>query len=346
MYRILVTVVLSMHMDWTAIQEVLKDEPAYRVRQVKKALFVDLLETWDEVTVLPKNLREKLSTISPLDIRATTFVSKDDATVKALITLQDGAEIESVLMRHAHGRNTVCISSLVGCPMGCTFCATATMGLIRNLTADEMALQVLFFARLLKHEKARVSGVVYMGMGEPFVNYDAVMDSVRILHDPEMFGIGARHISISTCGMLEGIEKLTKEDLPVNLAISLHASNDKVRAKLMPIARTYTIAKLMDTVDAYIKATNRKVMFEYLLIDGVNDADEHARELGKLLKGKLCMVNLISYNPTGKYTATSEKQVNRFKSLLGKVGVEASIRYRFGRDIEGACGQLATKSAS
>ncbi|KKS86120.1 MAG: putative dual-specificity RNA methyltransferase RlmN [Parcubacteria group bacterium GW2011_GWA2_43_11] len=333
-------------MDWISIQKELAHEPAYRMRQVKKALFVDFIETWDEVTVLPKALREKLSVEFPLGVTAKTLVSKDDATVKALITLKDSKQIESVLMRHESGRNTVCVSSLVGCPMGCTFCATATMGMVRKLTADEIVLQVLFFARLLKREKARVGSVVFMGMGEPFLNYEAVIEAVRMLHDPEMFGIGARHISISTCGILEGIQRLTKEDIPVNLAISLHGSNDEVREKLMPVARTYTIEKLMETIDEYIQVTNRKVMFEYLLVEGVNDADEHARELGKIIKGKLCMVNLISYNPTGKYTATSEKQINHFKSLLEKAKVEVSIRYRFGRDIEGACGQLATKSSS
>jgi 23S rRNA (adenine2503-C2)-methyltransferase len=331
-------------MNWEGIQETLANEPAYRVKQVKKALFVDLLETWDEVTVLPKALRETLNNLYPLDISAETLVSEDEATVKALLTLEDGEQIETVLMRHAGGRNTVCVSSLVGCPMGCTFCATASMGMVRKLTADEIILQVLFFARWLKKEGARVGSVVFMGMGEPFLNYEAVMEAVNMLNNPEMFTIGARHISISTCGILDGIRRLATEELPVNLAISLHASNDEVRAQLMPVARTYTITELMTVVDEYLQATNRKVMFEYLLVDGVNDTAEHARELGTLLRGKLCMVNLISYNPTGKYTATSEKSIDHFRSLLRKAGLEASIRYRFGRDIEGACGQLATKA--
>lgn len=329
-------------MNWTGIQQELSNEPAYRIRQVKKALFVDLLESWDEVTVLPKALREELTLKYPLDIDAQTLVSEDDATVKTLITLHDGKQIESVLMRHQSGRNTVCVSSLVGCPMGCTFCATATMGMVRKLTADEILLQVLFFSRYLKNDHERVGSVVFMGMGEPFLNYEEVMQSVREMNDPELFGIGARHISISTCGILEGIQRLAQEQLPVNLAISLHGSNDTVRSTLMPVARIYTIEKLMEIVDEYIQATNRKVMFEYLLVEGENDKDEHARELAKLLRGKLCMVNLISYNETGKYTATSEKRIGHFKSLLQKAGIEASIRFRFGRDIEGACGQLAT----
>jgi 23S rRNA (adenine2503-C2)-methyltransferase len=329
-------------MDWASIQEAFAKEPAFRLRQVKKALFVDLSQSWEEVTVLPKALREKLTQACPLEIQAQTLVSKDDATVKALLTLSDGAQIETVLMRHGSGRNTVCVSTLVGCPMGCTFCATATMGMVRKLTASEIMMQVLFFSRYLKKEKARVGSVVCMGMGEPFVNYEAVMEAIVMLHDADMFAIGARHISISTCGLLDGIQKLAQEALPVNLAISLHASNDEVRKTLMPIAKTYTIAELLKGVREYIQKTRRKVMFEYLLVEGVNDKDEHALELSALLQGMLCMVNLISYNETGKYTATSEKQITHFKKLLHERGIDVSIRYRFGRDIDGACGQLAT----
>lgn len=335
---------LSSPMEWSGIQKALEKEPAYRVKQVKKALFQDLVSSWSEVTVLPKTLRETLHIEYPLDILAETVVSKDDGTVKALITLADGKQIESVLMRHKGGRNTVCISSLVGCPMGCTFCATAGMGMVRALSSDEIILQVLFFARLLKKEEVRVGSVVFMGMGEPLINYEAVMEAVRTLNDPNVFGIGARHISISTCGILEGIARLATEDIPVNLAVSLHGSNNTVRTTLMPVARTYTIKELMNVIDEYIASTKRKVMFEYLLVEGINDAPEHARELCTLLRGKLCMVNLISYNPTGKYTATSENSINHFKSILTKGGVETTIRYRFGRDIEGACGQLATES--
>ncbi len=332
-------------MDWHNIQTALEGEPGFRLKQVKKALFVDLIDDWDKVTVLPKKLREELAISCPLDIPAQVFHSKDEATVKVLLTLSDGVQIESVLMRHSTGRNTVCVSTLVGCPMGCTFCATATMGLVRKLTSSEIIAQVLFFSRLLSKENERVGSIVFMGMGEPFLNYDVVMDTVRILNDPEMFSIGARHISISTCGILEGIQKLAEESLPVNLAISLHGSNDEVRKQLMPIARTYTLKELMTVIDGYIEKTHRKVMFEYLLVEGINDKDEHAIELAHLLKGKLCMVNLISYNETGKYTATTEQGVERFKKLLRKNGIEVSIRFRFGRDIEGACGQLATKSS-
>lgn len=329
-------------MEWQKVQSVLAHEPKFRIEQVRKAVFVDLVEDWSRVTVLPAPLREKLSEQCPLTIPAEKLVSADGKTVKALIALADGKRIETVLMRHGD-RNTVCVSTLVGCPMGCTFCATGTMGMVRKLAADEIVLQVLYFARYLHAEHARVGSVVFMGMGEPFLNYEAVMESIRILNDPKLFCIGARHISISTCGILDGIARLAEEDLQVNLAISLHGSNDAVRAKLMPIARTYPIADLLKAVDAYTAKTKRKVMFEYLLVDGVNDADEHARELAVLMNRPLSMVNLISYNPTGKYTASSEKRIEHFRDILRSAGVEATIRFRFGRDIEGACGQLATE---
>jgi 23S rRNA (adenine2503-C2)-methyltransferase len=330
-------------MQWNTIREALSSEPKFRLKQVQKAVFVDLVDTWDAVSVLPKSMREKLAHECPLTIQAEQLASPDGGTVKALITLHDGARIETVLMRHGDGRNTVCVSTLVGCPMGCTFCATGTMGMLRKLTADEILMQVLYFARYLKPEGARVGSVVCMGMGEPFLNYEAVMEAIRALHDKDMCNIGARHISISTCGILDGIQRLAREELPVNLAISLHGSNDAVRAQLMPIARTYPIHTLLATVDEYIAQTHRKVMFEYLLVEGINDSEVHARELAVLMKRKLYMVNLISYNPTGKYTASSEECINRFRDILKKAGVEVTIRYRFGRDIEGACGQLVVQ---
>jgi len=328
-------------MDHARIRMVLATEPAYREKQVTKAVYVDCVEDWNTVTVLPVSLRTRLERECPLAINAAMVASADGATVKALVTLDDGACIEAVLMCHKDGRNTVCVSTLVGCPMGCTFCATGKMGMVRKLSADEIVEQVLFFARYLKRRGTRVSNVVFMGMGEPFLNYDAVMDAVRTFNDKNTFNIGARHISISTCGIPEGIRKLSTEKLQVNLAISLHAPNDEVRIRLMPVARAYPLHELMAAVDEYMANTNRKVMFEYLLAEGVNDKDEHAHELGRLLRGKLCMVNLISYNPTGVYTASSEERTDRFKKLLEQRGVEVAIRFRFGRDIDGACGQLA-----
>ncbi|MFH1111471.1 MAG: 23S rRNA (adenine(2503)-C(2))-methyltransferase RlmN [Patescibacteria group bacterium] len=329
-------------MEISKIQEVLKNEPKYRYAQVKQALFNGFVENWNMATGLPKKLRELLQATCPLDIKAEISTSNDKNTVKALMALLDGKFIETVLMKHGSGRNTVCVSCHVGCPMGCKFCATGIMGLIRKLSVDEIISQVLFFARYLNKTNERVGSVVFMGMGEPFLNYENVMQAIKIIQSQDGFGIGARHISISTCGIFDGIKKLAQEDLPINLAISLHASNDVVRRQLMPIAKTYTIKELLKIVDDYISKKNRKVMFEYLMLQGINDLDEHARELARLMKNRLCVVNLIEYNPTEKFTASSHNRRNRFKDILEKNGVTTTMRYRFGQDIKGACGQLAT----
>ncbi len=330
-------------MEISKLHEVLVGEPKYRQAQAKQALLHDLIDDWEQATGLPKKLRQELNKKCPLNIEAELFTSNDGLTGKAMIMLSDGKAIETVLMRHHGGRNTLCVSCMVGCPMNCAFCATGTMGLSRNLTTDEIITQVIFFARLLKKDDARINSVVFMGMGEPMLNYENVMAAVRQLQSPDGFNIGARHISISTCGILAGIKKLAQEDLPVNLAISLHGSNDAVRRELMPIARAYTIKELLQTVDEYIAKTKRKVMFEYLMIKGINDQDKHALELAELIKNKLIFVNLIRYNPTGKFTASSTKQMDRFKNILEKNGVAVTMRYRFGLDIKGACGQLAAK---
>jgi 23S rRNA (adenine2503-C2)-methyltransferase len=334
---------VSNGMEYSKIIELMKDEPRYRLDQVKQAVFVDLLDNWDDVTWLPKKTREELQRECPLDITAEMSTSVEDDANKVLITLSDGNAVEAVLMRHKGGRNTVCVSTQVGCPMRCTFCATGKMGLTRNLSSDEMIEQVVYFSRLLKKEEARVGSIVYMGMGEPFLNYDNVLESIRVMHDPKGLNIGARHFSISTCGIIEGIKKLSDENMDVNMAISLHAPNNEVRKRLMPIAQAHSLELLFETVDAYIAKKGRKVMFEYLLIDGENDADEHARELATLMKKKLYMVNLIPYNPTGSFRPSSQERVQAFRDILEKAGVEVTIRHRFGDDIKGACGQLATK---
>jgi len=321
---------------------VLNHESAYRVNQIKHAVFIDLVEDWDACTTLPKSLREKLKKTCSLCIDANLFPDKTGTTIKALVRLDDGKQIETVLMRHRSGRNTVCVSCQVGCPMGCAFCATGKMKLLRNLCTDEIVEQVVLFARYLKKENTRVSNVVFMGMGEPFVNYDTVLESVRIFNDHEGLSIGARHISISTCGVLGGIKQLAKEPLQINLALSLHAPDDATRRKLIPVSRGYTIKKLLATIDDYIQATHRKVMFEYMLIGGVNNSITQARELATLLKGRLCVVNLIAYNSTGVFKSSTKERMRYFKKELEKAGVDATVRYRYGREIQGACGQLAT----
>jgi len=329
-------------MNFEKLEEIMKTEPAFRWKQTKKAIFRDLIADWNEATVLPKNIREKLQREAPLGIDAEILSSKDKKSVKACIKLQDGLSIETVLMKHTDKRNTVCVSSQVGCPLGCLFCVTGEMGFKRNLTASEIARQVLFFARNLKKQNKKVTNVVFMGMGEPLLNWENVKKAINIINDDrEGFGIGARKISVSTAGITEGIEKLSSEFPQINLAISLHASRDKLRGELMPVNKKYPLSKILKTVDEYVKKTNRKVMFEYVMLKDVNDSESHARELAKMLKYPLYMVNLIAYNPNGRFNPTPPEKIKKFKAILEKAGIFTTQRYRFGTDIEAACGQLA-----
>lgn len=331
-------------MNLENIKLILEGQPKFRYKQVYQAIYNDLIGDWMENSTLPLSLREELNQECPLEIQAELFGSEKSETQKALLTLADNNKVETVLMRHEDGRCTVCVSSQVGCPLGCAFCATGKLGFKRNLTVDEIISQVLFFARLLKKENIRVSNVVFMGMGEPFLNYDNVMAAIKILNDKDIFNIGARHISISTSGVIEGINKFIKEDLQINLAISLHAPNDNLRAQLMPIDRKYPLPRLMDVIEKYVKLKSRQVMFEYLLIDGINDQDEHARELAVLMKNPLYTVNLIRYNPTGSFEPSSAARIKKFKNLLLREGIKVTQRYSFGQDISAACGQLAARS--
>lgn len=328
-------------MNIDKLEEILKEEPKYRLKQANLAVFVNLIEDWSNATFFSQDLREKLNKECNLSIKAEILVSKSKDSAKARITLRDGLLIESVLMRHQDGRNTVCVSSQVGCALACEFCATGKMGFKRNLEFMEIVEQVVFFARYLKKDAdSKVTNVVFMGMGEPFLNYDNVLKAIKILNDKEGFCIGARNISISTSGIIEGIEKLAKEGLQVNLAISLHAPNNELRSKIMPTNKKYNIEEVLKAVDEYIKITKRKVMFEYLLIEDLNDSNECAEKLVKLMKKPLYFLNLILYNETGKFRPSSTKRVEEFKKILKKGGVDFSQRYRFGEDIKGACGQF------
>ena len=330
-------------MDLSQIKKVLAKEPEYRLKQVKRSLFKDLISDWSEASTLSLKLRQKLKQKCPLDIEAQTFLSKDERTLKALLILKDGLKVESVLMRHSDKRNTVCVSSQIGCPLGCLFCATGKMGFQRNLEVAEIINQILFFARYLKKERQRVTNVVFMGMGEPFLNYDNVLSSIKILNDKDGLNLGARRFSISTVGIVEGIERLAKEKLEVNLAISLHAPSDKLRSQLMPVNKKYSISKVLKAVQHYVQKTRRRVMFEYIMIKGINDSDRQALKLAQLMKKPLFFVNLISYNPTGNFKPSLPQRIKKFKEILEKEGVAVTERYRFGDDIEAACGQLATK---
>ena len=332
-------------MNFLNLEEVLKKEPPYRLKQIKRALFFDLVLSWDEATTLPLKLKRGLNQQCPIRTRAKIVSSRSGQTVKVAIALADGLEIESVLMQHKDRRNTVCVSSQVGCPLACTFCLTGQRGFKRDLSCFEIVEQVLFFARYLKKLEAKITNIVFMGMGEPFLNYENVIRAIKMLNDPEGFNFGARRISISTVGIVEGIRKLSQEHLEVNLAISLHAPNDRLREKLMPINKKYPLHEILKAVDEYLKKTNRRVMFEYIMIKNINDSDPCAYELAELLRGKLCFVNLISYNPTGKFVASSSRKIGRFKKILEKEGIAVTQRFRFGKDIKAACGQLVKNSS-
>ncbi len=327
-------------MDLDQLPKVLAREPKFRFKQVQAAIFQNLIEDWSEATNLALPLRQKLAADCPLKIDTQVFTSSDGRTVKALIKLADGQQIETVLMKH-QVRRTVCVSCQVGCPLGCTFCATGQAGFVRNLTVSEIVAQVLLMARLLKKQKEKVTNLVFMGMGEPFLNYDNVLAAIRLLNDKDAFSLGARHISISTAGITEGISKLAKEKLQVNLAISLHAPNDQLRQKMMPIGRKYPLAKIFKAVDDYIMKTNRRVMFEYLMIKDVNDSEDTARQLVGLMSKPLYLVNLITYNPTGDFVPSPPAVIKSFKEVLSQGGVKVTERWRFGRGIKAACGQLA-----
>jgi 23S rRNA (adenine2503-C2)-methyltransferase len=332
-------------MNINSLYDILQEEPSYRLAQAKRALFIDLVDDWEKAKVLPKELREKLNETCPISISSKITEAKDRQSAKAVIILEDGAKIETVLMRHKKGRETICVSSQVGCPLGCLFCATGNSGFTRNLTKNEILEQVFFWARFLKEKcDSRIHNIVFMGMGEPFLNYEQVMAAIRKINDKDGFNIGARHISISTAGIVEGIKRLAKEGLQINLAISLHATSDKLREEIMPVAKKYPLKKIFMAVNQYIALTNRQVMFEYLLLKNVNDRPEDALKLAELMKYPLCIVNLLTYNSTKYFQASSPEAMNAFQKVLVDQNIKVTSRYRFGDDISAACGQLAKKA--
>jgi 23S rRNA (adenine2503-C2)-methyltransferase len=337
-------------MNLNDVQEVLTElkQPKYRLAQIKKAVYGQLVEHYSDIEELPKELRDALGSRAPLlSFRdAKLFPSQSNDSVKALFTLRDGLLVESVLMYHNNDRITLCVSSQVGCPMQCGFCATGKLGFKRNLTTEEITDQVLYFNRYLKNNKrSPVGNVVFMGMGEPFLNYDNVIGAVRLLNDHDVFNIGQRHISVSTAGVVPGIRKFADEKLQVNLAISLHATSDTVRSRIMPVNKQYSIAEIMASAREYADKTNRRLMFEYLLIDGLNDSEEDAQRLAKMMsENKLYFVNLIIYNETGIFNPPSKNKIEAFKKILQSAGIDVIQRRKFGEDIGGACGQLAAQS--
>ncbi|HEX5547410.1 MAG TPA: 23S rRNA (adenine(2503)-C(2))-methyltransferase RlmN [Ktedonobacterales bacterium] len=338
-----------------------RGQPAFRAKQLAGWIYTSLVPDFAAMRNLSAALREQLeheASIAGPRVRAEVK-AKDGRTRKLLLELADGRLIETVLMLYptsgeSRARATVCVSTQAGCAYGCTFCATGQMGFDRHLTAGEIVAQVLHFARELRFQPwtapdgetiDRVSNLVFMGMGEPFHNYDNTLRAVRILNMPEGLNIGARHMTISTVGLAPGILRLAEESLQVNLAISLHAPNDEMRLKTMPVTRKYPIAQVLDACREYVARTNRQVTFEYVLLAGVNDAPEHARELATLLSPlrHLCHVNLIPVNKTAaSYAVPSGEAIRAFRETLRAGGVSNSVRAERGDDIAAACGQLST----
>ena len=322
--------------------------PRYRTRQVSRWVYRRFASSFEEMTDLPAALRaelaERVGSVRPAPV--TTQRADAGATVKALFP----GSYETVAMRYGpsaaeggeigYGRRTVCVSSQAGCGLGCTFCATGQMGLVRNLDAFEIVSQVLWAGSVFGE---RPTNVVFMGMGEPLANYDAVVSSIRSIKDD--VGISARRIVVSTVGLVPGIERLAGEDLPVTLALSLHAPDDETRSKIVPVNRRWPVAACLSAAKAFRRAHGRRVSIEYALIAGVNDNSWQAGELARLIRGTDIHVNLIPLNPTAGFGAPASMRVEEFAGELGAAGVNATVRDTRGREIDAACGQLATRGA-
>ncbi len=318
--------------------------PKFRASQVWDWLYVNYATNFEAMNNLPASLRQTLSEkamIGTLTIAAEQ--SSRDGTIKRLYQLPDGQFIESVLMPYDDDRRTACISTQAGCAMGCVFCATGQMGFARHLSADEIFEQAIRFASMLHADGERLSNVVLMGMGEPFHNYDESVKAVRRLMDD--LNIGARHITVSTVGLVSQIRRFADEGLQVRLAISLHAATDEERGALLPINKKWDLAQLMDACRYYIQKTGRRVTFEWALINGKTDTSDQAHALGKLLRGMLCHVNAIPLNPTAGYDGnpSSSSNAQEFADILASYGVEMTIRVRRGIDIDAGCGQLKSQ---
>ncbi len=329
-------------MRYEILEKWLKElgEPSFRAEQVFRWLHRKKVKNFAEMTNLSKALRQKLEEaayITPIAV-CKKLVSQEDGTRKYLFALEGGSVIESVLMKYEYG-NTVCISTQVGCRMGCRFCASTLEGVERNLTAGEMLSQIYEIER---ESGERVSGVVLMGSGEPLDNYENVMDFLELVHHEKGLQLGHRHITLSTCGLVEQMYRLMEEKLQITLAVSLHAPNDAIRKTIMPIANRYNMEELLRACRAYTEKTGRRITFEYALMKSVNDSDDCAKELAERLHGMLCHVNLIPVNDVKErsFSRSDSERIKRFAALLQKRSVETTIRRKLGSDIDAACGQL------
>ena len=317
------------------------DDKKFHADQLFNWLYEKRVSSYEEITNIKKETLNNLKQEYSLSKLTLVNVEKDTDVNKYLFKLNDGQHIEAVLMNHNYG-NSICVSSQVGCNMGCKFCESGRRKKVRNLETAEMVLQIL---QVEEDIKARISHVVIMGIGEPFDNYENVLRFIKIINHPKGLQIGSRHITISSCGIVPKIEEFMDFPYQVNLAISLHAPNDELRSKLMPINKVYPLEQLMNTLKKYLQKTNRRITFEYILLDGINDQATHAEQLSKLIKGINAYVNLIPYNATDNLGFNRSKtiQIMKFYDILKKNKINVTIRREFGSKISAACGQLRSK---
>ena len=334
--------------DLTEIVQSL-EQPSYRSKQILEWLYKNYVENFDEMNNVPASLRDHLNsncTFQGLEIE-NHIKSNDGFTQKWLFKLIDGSLIETVLMKYDK-RATACISTQAGCAMGCTFCATGQMGYVRNLSHGEIIAQAVHAARVMRRSGKRLSNIVFMGMGEPMHNYENVISAAKTIVDPKLLSIAARKITISTIGIIEGIDKLADEKIQIGLAVSLHGTNDEERQNLIKAASKWNLSDLIRSCKNYFKKTRRRVTFEWALIEGVNDSEETAKNLARLLKGLPCHLNVIPLNPTEDYDGkpSSKEKIKVFVSLLNSAGIITTVRMRRGIDIAAGCGQLKAKNPS
>ena len=314
------------------------NEKKYRASQIFDFLYVKRVNKFEEMTNLSKELINKLNT--DFEVKKIEIVKEeqDKDVNKYLFKLNDNNYIESVLMRHDYGLS-LCVSSEVGCNMGCIFCESGRLKKVRNLYSYEIVLQILMIEELIKE---RISHIVIMGIGEPFDNYENIINFIKIINDQKGINIGSRHITVSTCGIIPKIKEFSNEEFQVNLAISLHAPNNELRNKIMPINKVYPLENLIEELKLYIKKTNRRVTFEYIMLEGINDSEKEANELINLIRGMNCYVNLIPYNESSNFTLKRSKndKIMEFYDILKKGKINVTIRREFGSNISAACGQL------
>lgn len=319
-------------------------EKKFKATQVFEWLYIHKEKDIDNFTNLKKELREKLKEDFNINFISIKKCEVGEDVRKYLFALEDGNFIEAVLMEHDYGKS-VCVSSQVGCNMGCKFCESGRLKKVRNLNTHEIVEQILLIEKDIKQ---KIDSVVIMGIGEPFDNYDNIIDFIKIINHPKGLQIGARHITVSTCGLIPKIKEFSNLDLQVNLAISLHASNDKLRSEIMPINKAYHLEELIECLKEYIKKTNRRITIEYVMLKEINDSIENAKELSELLKGMNVYVNLIPYNETShiEYKRTSKNDIMKFYDTLKKNHINVTIRKEFGSGIDAACGQLRAKEVN